>query len=147
MGAGASRWRCRMNANETLEIARLACLSYVDYARERKAAAQAMGIPVTALDKQVKAARASLGTGPTASKPFVLSEIVPWEETVDGVELVGDTIAAFDRHVIIGDQEKLTAVFWVAHCYVIPAASITPRLAVTSEFPESGKTTDRKSVV
>jgi putative DNA primase/helicase len=131
-----------MTADEALEIARLASLDQLDYQRERKAAAKALGCSVTALDKLVKAARASLGTGSTTpSKPIVLSEIVPWPQTVDGVEIVGETVSAIGRHVILGDQEKLTVALWALHTHVLEATSITPRLAVTSVFPESGKST------
>jgi putative DNA primase/helicase len=130
-----------MNANDLLEIARLASLDHVDYARERKAAAQAMGISVTALDKQVRAARASLGTGSTAATPIVLTEIVPWDTAVDGIELMGETTAAFGRHVILPAQGTLTAAFWTGHAHTVEATSISPRLAVTSPFPESGKST------
>jgi putative DNA primase/helicase len=135
-----------MTANDLLEIARLAALDSVDYARERKAAAKAMGIPVATLDKEVNTARASFGTGATATKPLTLTEIVPYPTSVDGVELVGETIAAFGRHVIIGEPEKLIAAFWTAHAHTVEACSISPRLAVTSPFPESGKSTLMKVV-
>jgi putative DNA primase/helicase len=132
-----------MTADEALEIARLASLDQLDYQHERKAAAKALGCSVGALDALVRAARASLGTSPshTPSKPLVLTEIDPWPQTVDGVELLGDVIDAFGRHVVMGDREKLTASLWALHCHVLEATSITPRLAATSVFPESGKTT------
>ena len=130
-----------MNANDMLEIARLAALDHVDYARERKAAAAALGISVTALDSQVKMARASLGTGSTATKPLTLTEIVPWDTTVDGIELLGETIAAFKRHVILPEEATLTVAFWTGHAHTAEATSISPRLAATSPFLESGKST------
>jgi hypothetical protein len=128
-----------MTPADALEIARLASLDRLDYARERAAAAKALGCTRTELDKMVKAARASFGGGPTASKPFVLSEIVPWDEPGDPIALVASMIGDAKR-VAIGDQT------WAGfasdnHCFVIAATSITPRLAITSIFPESGKTT------
>ena len=115
----SGRWSICHDANDMLEIARLAALDHVDYSRERKAAAAALGISVTALDSQVKMARASLGTGATATKPLTLTEIVPWDTTVDGIELVGETIAAFKRHVILPEEGTLTAAFWTGHAHTV----------------------------
>lgn len=46
-----------------IEIARLAILDDLDYARERKAAALRLGIPLGRLDKLVESARRAAGTG------------------------------------------------------------------------------------
>jgi putative DNA primase/helicase len=135
-----------MTADEALEVAKLASLDQLDYAHERKAAAKALGCSVSALDALVRAARASLNPTTHASQPLVLAEIVPWPQTVDGAEVIGETIAAFGRHVVMGEAEKLTAALWVGHCHVIEATSITPRMAATSIFPECGKSTFLKVV-
>ena len=133
-----------MTPQDLVEIARLARLSAVDYDREKKDAAKRMGVSVGALNAQVKAARSSIGAGTGAGhggKPLVLAEVKPWDRVVDGIELLAALITVLGRHVVLTAQQKLIIALWIIHTHCLPAASITPRLVITSEFPESGKTT------
>jgi hypothetical protein len=130
-----------MTAAEQMEIARLAALDTIDYAHERKAAAKQPGISVTALDKLGGVARSSLNPSAPSGKPLVLTDIGPWPTVVEGTELVDELIKAFTTYVVTDEANKLTAALWALHCHTIDATSITPRPAVTSTFPESGKST------
>jgi len=75
----------------------------------------------------------------TAIKPReVTPETKPSVSTADVLALV-ETV--FDRYVIFPSPPARTAaVLWVAHTHAMDAWSSTPRLAVTSSDPGSGKT-------
>jgi hypothetical protein len=69
------------------ELERLALLPPVDYALERTAAAKRLGMPVSTLDKLVKARRPKKSA--KASTDFLPHwKVNPWPEPVDGADLL-----------------------------------------------------------
>src|SRR5262245_37312200 len=76
---------------QATELERLKDLDPFDYDREREATATKLGIRVSTLDKHVKAARKSSSVG--HGRPIEFEEIKPWNEPVDGAELL-NAIAA-----------------------------------------------------
>jgi hypothetical protein len=75
------------------EVARLAKLPGIKYARERIAAAADLGISVKALDEAVKEARKEGGDTKGQGRALSLPDPEPWTEPVDGEVLVSDSIA------------------------------------------------------
>ena len=134
-------------------ILQLAALSETAYEIVKKAKAKALGVGVRFLDGRVKAARKAMAAGPAPdpaekekSKPSVISTLEPWPEAVDGGELLRELAAAFKRHVVMTDEEALTAALWCLHSHMIDAAVISPILMFKSAAKRCGKTTALKIV-
>jgi hypothetical protein len=70
-----------------------------------------------------------------------LPEPVPWEEPVNGAELLDAVAVAIRRYVVMPDHVRDTGALWVAHTYLLDRSMISPRLAITSPTKGCGKTT------
>ena len=129
-----------------IEITRLAQLSLLEYAQQRKAAAKKLGdIPVTMLDKVVQAERERLGLdGDDDGKQghaISFPEPEPWPEPVNGAELLNGIAAAVRTHVVMSDHGRDTTALWTLHAYLIDRFLVSPRLGVRSPTKQCGKTT------
>jgi len=124
-----------------LEIARLAKLRLADYERERRAAAEKLGVRAPILDKLVSAARPPDESVPGQGRKLELAEPEPWPAPVDGAALVGELEAAVERYVILPKGGAFAVTLWVmlAHCF--DGFPCTPRLAITAPEKRCGKTT------
>jgi putative DNA primase/helicase len=127
--------------DEALEIARLAALDPLSYEREREASAEKLGIRVAVLDRLVAQVRngpkAAAGQGRLLSFP----EIEPWDEAVDGAELLDVLCRLFGRFVVMTEAARTATALWAVHTYLVDAALCTPRLVIKSAQKRSGKTT------
>jgi hypothetical protein len=126
-------------ANNAAEIAHLATLNELDYDRERKGAAERLGIRLSTLDAEVERAR------PTPDAPtgrsLILPEAKPWPETVNAAGLLDAIVEAIRRHVILRPEAVVAIALWIAHTYVYELFQHTPRLSVTSPLKRCGKST------
>jgi len=75
------------------EIKRLAKLSVVEYERERKGAAERLGVRTSILDRLVTAERDKAGNG-KQGRALKLPEPEPWHEPVGGAELLTKRIVS-----------------------------------------------------
>ncbi len=123
------------------EYKRLAGLSTVDYEREREAAAEALGMRVSALDREVNRVREKDETKVGQGRALALPEPTPWPEPVDGAKLLSDIVAAVTSHVVMPAASADALVLWVLHAHAVDAFNITPRLAIMSPEKQCGKTT------
>jgi Protein of unknown function (DUF3631) len=121
------------------EIKRLAGLHLIDFEKERKAAAERLGIRASVLDKVVAAVRPDEKSG--QGRGVQLAEPEPWASPVDGVELVAVLTAAIRKYVVLSKDGALAAALWVIHCFCFEVFSCTPRLAITAPEKGCGKTT------
>jgi putative DNA primase/helicase len=120
------------------EIARLAKLPIVEFERERKNAAERLGVRATILDRLVQAERPGDDKqGHAISFP----EPQPWIEAVDGAALLDAMAEAIGRHVVMPDYSRDVAALWIVHSYLIDCFLISPRLAIHSPVKRCGKTT------
>jgi putative DNA primase/helicase len=127
------------------DLARLAGLTTFEYARVRKQEADAFKIGVNWLDKAVadfrkKSAEPARPKVPTPEK----WKVEPWEEPVDGAELLDDLRATFERYVILPEHGAGTMALWIMHAWTIDAAHASPFLMLTSPEMRCGKTTALK---
>lgn len=77
---------------------------------------------------------------PTAI-PLGRRDLLSGKAEIDGAELLNDAQAFLRRFCVFPDEHCLTAVaLWVAHAHAIRQFHTTPRLALISPEPESGKT-------
>ena len=123
------------------EVARLAKLPGIKYARERTAAAADLDISLKALDEAVKEVRKESADTKGQGRALSLPDIEPWTEPVDGEVLVSGLVAALRTFMVMDESELVTTALWVLHCHALEAFTITPRLAITSPEKGCGKTT------
>jgi hypothetical protein len=128
-----------INLDAEQEIHRLASLPPIQYERERKAAAERLGMRAGALDTAVKAAQPAENKG--QGRPVELSVIEPWPSEVDGAELLDEISEAIRRYVVAAWNSVYTLALWALHTYCFNCFSHTPRAAIISPEKGCGKTT------
>jgi len=119
-------------------IAELAKLKPLDYEMTRLAAAEALGMRVAALDREVIAARPRTPDDQQAD-PF--EAVDPWGEQVNGAALLAEMQAAILRFCILPPHSAPLMAAWVLHAWAHDAADISPVLAFVSPEKRCGKTT------
>jgi len=129
-----------------VEITRLAKLTVLEYAQQRKAAAKKLNIPVSMLDKVVQGERERLGLsgaddGKLQGSAVSFEEIEPWPEPVNGVELLDDIATTIRSHVVMSDFSRDISALWTVHTYLIQKFMISPKLSIRSAVKGCGKTT------
>ena len=95
---------------DEIEIERLARLPTLDYDRARVAAAKQLGCRPAILDRLRAAKRAELGLDGGGAdglpgRPITFEEIEPWEEPVNGEELLTDLSSAIGAYVIMNKHQ------------------------------------------
>jgi hypothetical protein len=126
-------------ADVAAEIARLSKLSPVEFERERKAAAELLGVRTSVLEKMVKTTRSKDDTG--KGRAFELAETKPWHEAVDGAALIRDMVAAIKRYVVLPEGGADMVALWALHSHCFDCFGHSPRLAIQSPEKGCGKTT------
>ncbi len=136
-------------AQETIEtpgtgdaetIARLAALPPLEYDREAKAAAKALGVTRSAIDAAVKEYRAPAKASENGS-----SELFPmvetWPEAVSGDALLQELASTFRRYAVLPAHADTALALWVCFTWLIDAVKVAPILAICSPEKQCGKTT------
>jgi len=114
--------------DDDIKIGRLARLSPIEYERDRKVAAEQMGVRTTILDRLVAVERDNIhGDGAKQGRALSLPEPQPWPEPIDGGELLRGLSAAIRRHVVMPDHVADAAAMWVVHTYIVDCFGISPR--------------------
>jgi hypothetical protein len=134
----AQKERAEETSDDT-EIKRLAELNPVQYERERKAAAERLGIRAAILDKLVQAERPDDEAKQGRAVSFPEPEL--WPEPVNGAALLDSIAEAIRRYVVLSDHSRDAASLWIIHTYLIDCFPVSPRLAVCSPTKQCGKTT------
>jgi putative DNA primase/helicase len=70
-----------------------------------------------------------------------LAEPEPWREPIDGAALLDEFAATLNRYLVLSDQAVTTLALWALHTWAAEALGGSPRLALISPEPQSGKTT------
>jgi len=128
------------------EIARLAALPAIKYEQERKAAAGALGVRASILDRLVQGERDRQGLdgGDDAGmqgRAISFPETESWPQPVDGAALLDEISRTIGAHVIMPEASRDSCALWAAHTYLLDCTMISPRLAITSPTRGCGKTT------
>ncbi len=127
-------------SNDDLEvIERLAALDSLQYDRERKDAAEKLGVRGQTLDKKVKEART--GSGARQGRELKLHEPEPWDLTVDGDALLHELRAALERYIVLPPHSSTAIALWIVHTHAVETAYHTPRLLFKSPEMRCGKST------
>jgi putative DNA primase/helicase len=122
------------------EIARLAKLRIIDYERERKTAAEKLGITrISVLDEIVGAERKKGGTV-GQGKPLELPEPELWQEPVDGAALLDEIEATVRKFIVCDNEAPVAGALWIASTWYSDVVEIAPILNLKSPEPRCGKT-------
>jgi hypothetical protein len=116
-------------------------LPVVQYDRQRKDAANKLGIRVQTLDKEVNVERGDREDSDRQGHALELDEPEPWPDAVDGHKLVEDLANAIRRFVVMSDKDAFVMGWWILHTYVFDVFTCTPRLSISSPEKRCGKTT------
>jgi hypothetical protein len=142
--AAATR-QTRLRTDSEKKIIDLGKLSPLQYAQQRKIAAKALDVTVSALDKLVSAAKTSEPQAPL----FPHWQVEPSSEPVDPARLltrlvgrIRSHVVMTGSHVVMTDDAARVVALWVAMTWVHEQAAVhSPILLVTSPEANSGKTT------
>jgi len=127
-------------SDDQAAFARLAALTPMQYDRCRKAEADALGIRVETLDKEVRRARGEPEVD-LAGTAVMFPELEPWPDPVDGAELLDNIEGVIAKYVIIDAAARVAVVLWIVFTYLIDVVDTAPILGVTSPDKRCGKTT------
>ena len=115
-------------------------LSPIEYGARRDDLAKEMGAPRTFLDAEYKERRKAAAKDAGGDAEF-LSDPEPWQDPVDGAELLAEISAAITKHIALQDREAHAIALWAVFTHAHDCFDISPILAATSPTPECGKTT------
>lgn len=120
---------------------RLAALPPHEYDRCRREEAKRLGVRTPTLDKAVQLARPKEAASEGQGEPVVAEELEPWDDPVDGADLMGEIAAVVNAHVALRQHDDTKVSLWALHTYCYESGFFTPRLVVTSPVPGCGKST------
>lgn len=125
-----------MSPQEKL-LSELAALPPIDYGRRRKEAANALGVTVDDLNREVTQRRKEN----KEQKNFLPHwNVEPWPEPVDGDALLQDLRAHIKRYIVLPPQADVALALWVLHTWIFGCFDITPYLCISSPTRRCGKT-------
>src|SRR5437764_14817520 len=127
-------------ADETRTLAGLAALSPLDYDKERRAAADRLGVSVGAVDRAVREVKREEFKG-GQGRPLELPETKPWHDPIPGTELLDEMCGAIRRYVVLPEGAAETIALWTIHTHAFDSFAVSPRLAFTAPEMQCGKTT------
>jgi hypothetical protein len=145
-----SHGQCVNDAEADAKVVYLAGLPDLAYGRERRKAAEAMGLSVAWLDKIVRSKKAEIiaqaaGSAEPESggqgRAINLPEPEPWPDVVDGAVLLSAITKAVSRYMVMEPGAAECVALWAVHAHALDGFGITPRLSITSPRPQCGKTT------
>lgn len=110
---------------------RLAKLTPVEYDHVREDAAKKINIRVSTLDTEVTKRRPKDAT--------VTTELKPWDEPVNGAELLDKLAAEFEKFIVLPAHAAVVLALWVLHTYLWEVCEYSPIVAITSPVRSCGK--------
>ncbi len=120
--------------SDSQTIARLAALPLLEYDRLRKEQAEALGVQLKTLDREVAAARKE---STDQSDPF--EEVEPWSGPVDPAELLTMITTTIMRFIVCAKETAVAATLWIAMTWFIDELQVAPIAAITAPEKRCGK--------
>jgi len=123
-------------------IAQLAALSTIEYAQQRKVAADDLEVSLKFLDKAVAEVKAEKGTGKTGQgTEITFPDILPAEAPVDGGALLTTLLQVIKRFLVLPPGAAGTLALWILRTFAFDLFTINPRLIIASPEKQCGKST------
>ncbi len=116
----------------------LANLPPLEYAQRRKPLAKKFNIRALDLDDAVKKERGDDSGG--ANNGLQIDPPEPWDEAVNGADLLNSIRKVFNRYLILPDHADTALSLWTAGTYVFDNFQVWPKLLITSPEKRCGKT-------
>lgn len=124
------------------ELERLSRLTPFEYDRQRKGAAERLGVSVTTIDNEVKKRRKiDNESSPGAGREMYFPEVEPWPEPVNGAELLTKLSSTIGQFVVMQQSALDAASLWAVMTWMHDRLRIAPFLNITSATKRCGKTT------
>ena len=121
-------------------IMRLASLNPIERAKEIRAMAKELGVPVAAVEQAVKQAGPVTDTK-GQGRPVELPEIEPWPVTINGAALLSEIRDVIRQYLVLPSGGAEVLALWAIHTHIFECFGHSPRLAITSPEKGCGKTT------
>jgi putative DNA primase/helicase len=125
------------SAIDEAEIARLASLDPVSYDRAREAAAKALAVRASTLDKQVASRREEIAAKKTVE---LCRDKEPWPESVNAAVLLDDIRRTISRFIICNPETATAASLWIAFTWTIEHVHVAPLAIISAPEKRCGKT-------
>jgi len=127
------------------ELERLAKLPPLQYERERKAAAKALGLRAPMLDRMVAAKRDELSLNADApdglpGRPIRFEDVELWEEEVDGAGVLTDLSDGIGKYVIMEPCQRDAAALGTVFAHTHDLRDVAPIFFIVSPTKRCGKT-------
>lgn len=68
-------------------------------------------------------------------------EVIPWEQPVDGEQLLSEIKDFVQRHIVCEDYTATAVTVWIAFTWFINVVSVAPIANITAPMPNCGKST------
>ena len=130
-----------INEDDNIEILRLAQLGPIPYDRERKDAAEKMGMRVSTLDGLVYMEQKRNRNETDSADDEFINGIEPWGSTVHGCNVADVIKEIFNRHTILPVHGDVALTLWTLGSYCYNSFRIFPKLCLSSPEKRCGKTT------
>ena len=124
-----------VSGDDDATIQRLATLSTLQYDRERKKAAEAMGVRPATLDKMVQAAKKEK----EAATGLTFDDIEPWPDSVNGADLLSEVAATVRRFIICQPETAHAVALWAAMTWFMDVVQVAPLAVITAPEKRCGK--------
>jgi len=113
------------------QVIALAKLTLLEYDQQRQEVANQMSVQVKTLDFEVARVRGDADN--------VVEEISPWENPVDGVQLLNEISLSIGKYMVL-PRGAITAIsLWCVGTYCMDAWGLWPKLLITSPEKRCGK--------
>jgi Protein of unknown function (DUF3631)/Bifunctional DNA primase/polymerase, N-terminal len=127
------------------ELERLAKLPLLNFERERKTAAEALGLRASLLDKLVALTRAKLSLDADApdglpGRPIRFEDIELWGEPVDGAQMLTELSDAIAKYVIMEPSQRDAAALGAVFAHTHDLRDVAPIFFIVSPTKRCGKT-------
>src|ERR1044072_1582451 len=118
-------------------------LPSLEYERQRKEAAQALGWRIAVLDKLVEGKRQGHDHDAMQGRALDLGDGEPGPESVNAADVLNEVAETFSRYIVLPNGAADALALWCAHTHVYDVFACSPRLNISSPDKRCGKTTLR----
>jgi Protein of unknown function (DUF3631) len=132
----------RFVTNRQWLLDELARLPDMEYEERRKDAAADLNVRRPVLDRARDERREELEREAANRVPPEHGHwvVIPWEEPVDGAELLAALVRRIRRHIVITEYQAVAIALWIMFAWAHEVAVYSPLLHITSAVPNEGKT-------
>lgn len=122
--------------SETLNeaVIRLADLSPLEYDKVREAEAKKLGVRVTTLDAEVRAARKQATVTRNDD-----GDIEPYPQPIEPAKLLEEVVTTIRRFIVAEPETMTAAALWIASTWFIDVAQVAPLAVITAPEKRCGK--------